>query len=228
MSAARSAGSILTASAFAFLAACASTPPEKTAPPPARSSGPAVTPGAAPTLKPPPVAAAQEGLFACKMAVSNAPPLAPDRRVVHAPSRVTINGVDLRLAPVSEGCLSSGFGPRGGKRHGGIDYFARRGDVLAAGDGVIKEAASRADFGNMILIDHGRGVYTRYAHLASFDRAFAPGQKVKDGQRLGPIGATGAAAAPHLHYEILSGSFVSGAGSFGLSQHDPFALPGAK
>ena len=145
-----------------------------------------------------------------------------------SPRRVTVNGVDLRLAPVSEGCLSSGFGPRGGKRHGGVDYFARRGDVLAAGDGVIKEVESRADFGNMILIDHGRGVYTRYAHLASFDRAFAAGQKVKDGQRLGPIGATGAAGAPHLHYEILSGSFVSGAGSFGLNQHDPFALPGAK
>ena len=142
--------------------------------------------------------------------------------------RVNVKGVALRLAPVSEGCLSSGYGPRGSKQHRGVDYFARGGDVVAAGGGVIKEVATRADFGNVILIDHGAGVYTRYAHLASFARAFAVGDKIKDGAVLGPIGATGMAGAPHLHYEILSGAYVAGVGSFGLSQHDPFALLAAK
>lgn len=216
-----------TAGAFALLAACASAPPDRPAPS-ARGTPPSPTaPARPPAPKPPPKKTAGAPLFACKMAVSNAPPVDADRRI-DAPMRVSIKGVALRLAPVSEGCLSSGYGLRGSRPHKGIDYFARGGDVVAAGGGVIKEALTRADFGNMILIDHGGGVYTRYAHLASFARPFAAGDRVKDGATLGPIGATGAAGAPHLHYEILSGAFVAGVGSFGLTHHDPFALPGAE
>lgn len=211
---------ILLAGGLTLLTACASGAPKK-----APSAGPAPAKTVSAPSRP---ASTGSVLFACKMAVSNPPPLAPDRRVLDAPTRVTLNGVSLRLAPVSEGCLSSGFGPRGLKQHKGVDYFAHNGNVLAAGAGVIKEAVTRADFGNMILIDHGGGVYTRYAHLASFARPFKVGEKVKDGTVLGPIGASGMAGAPHLHYEILSGAYVGGVGSFGLTQHDPFALPGAK
>ncbi len=215
------------ASVLALLAACASAPKENPAAPPASSPKFSKAPEAAAPLTPPPAPRPSRALFACKMKVSNAPPFGPDRRIVSAPAHVALKGVALRLAPVTEGCLSSGFGPRGTKLHRGVDYFARGGDVLAAGGGAIKEALTRADFGNMIVIDHGGGVYTRYAHLASFARPFAVGDKVKDGGLLGPIGATGAAGAPHLHFEILSGAYVSGVGSFGLTHHDPFALPAA-
>ena len=219
---------LLLAAPLAALAACGTVAPEK---PPASTSGPAKPPGAQATSPKPDRSVEASGvavLFACNMTVSNPPPTDADRRIIGATKRVSIKGVALRLAPVSEGCLSSGFGPRGLKQHRGVDYFGRRGDVLAAGDGVIKECAVRADFGNMVLIEHPGGVYTRYAHLASFARAFAVGETIKDGAVLGPIGATGMAGAPHLHYEILSGSYVPGVGSFGLSHHDPFALPARK
>lgn len=213
---------------LALLAGCGSVAPEK---PAVSKSAPAKPPGApaAPQKTDRTAAAADASiLFACKMTVSNAPPLTADRRIIGATTRVRVKGVALRLAPVSEGCLSSGYGPRGSKQHRGVDYFGRKGDVLAAGGGVIKEVATRADFGNMILLDHGGGVFTRYAHLASFARVFAVGDRIKDGALLGPIGATGMAGAQHLHYEILSGSYVAGVGSFGLSHHDPFALLTAK
>lgn len=208
-----------------FLSSCASAPPQKSSVP----SKPAIaSPQAQPAKTPPaPAGHAGKALYACKMTVSNAPAPGADGQVASAAARVKVEGVTLMLAPVSAGCLSSGFGPRGNKPHKGVDYFARGGDVLAAGGGVIKEALTRADFGNMILIDHGGGVFTRYAHLASFARPFAVGDKVKAGARLGPIGASGAAGAPHLHYEILSGAYVGGVGSFGLKHHDPFALPRA-
>ncbi len=87
--------------------------------------------------------------------------------------------------------------------HDGLDFSAPQGtDVYAAGDGVI-EMASRSGYGygNKIIINHGYGYQTVYAHLMSFK--VSEGQHVKRGQLIGTVGSTGLSTSPHLHYEIL-------------------------
>ncbi len=161
----------------------------------------------------------------CPTAISNSPRLDADGKAFGGPV-VEIKGAALMLAPATNSCLSSGYGPRSGKLHRGVDYYSKTGGaVLAAGDGVIKEAIMRSDFGNMIVIDHGGGVFTRYAHLASFRKGVVEGGSVSRGDELGPIGQTGATSVRHLHYEILTGAYVGAVGSFGLSAHNPFDLP---
>lgn len=190
------------------------------APPPAKP---------APSAEPAPAAAIASpstgGVELCPMEISNPPPLDANGRARGGPL-VAIKGVALLLTPATNVCLSSGYGSRNGKLHRGVDYHTRTsGNALAAGDGVLLEVTTRADFGNMVVIDHGAGVYTRYAHLASFGKAAIQGAKVRRGEALGPIGATGATSVRHLHYEIMSGKYVSGVGTFGLSTHNPFDLP---
>lgn len=162
-------------------------------------------------------------LTLCKMKVSNAPAVDEDRKIKNLSDTVMLNGIKLISTPVTKGCLSSGYGPRSGRQHKGIDFFSKSGgDVIAAADGVIVDFVYREkDFGYMIVIDHGDKVYTRYAHLAKFADGLSKGTLVANGTILGPIGQTGRAFAPHLHYEVLSGTYVNGAGSFGLKAHDP-------
>ena len=173
-----------------------------------------------------PVVADDGDITLCDISISNAPAVGADGIVRKAGATVTKNGVSLLLKPATKSCFSSGYGMRNGKLHKGIDYFSDTGgDVLAAGDGVIKERVTRSDFGNMVVIDHGDGVFTRYAHLASFGSGVTEGASVTTGQVLGPIGNTGASSIVHLHYEILTGEWASQAGSFGLAAVDPFSLP---
>lgn len=222
----------------AFIAGCATpgAPAGKSAevssaskPAPVKSATPVQKPAEAPTAPAKSSSYAASGVELCpKMTISNSPP-ADANGVVHSGPYVKINGVSLLLEPATNVCLSSGYGQRSGRPHRGVDYHTRTdGDVLAAADGTIIEAVFRSDFGNMIVIDHGGGVFTRYAHLQSFAGAVKTGATVKRGQKLGPIGATGSTAIKHLHYEILTGKYVAGVGSFGLASHDPFALQSAK
>jgi murein DD-endopeptidase MepM/ murein hydrolase activator NlpD len=138
---------------------------------------------------------------------------------------------DARIAtfPTPGSCLSSGFGPRSERLHKGVDYHAESGvAVLAGGDGSIVEMKYRDDYGNMILIDHGNGVYTRYAHLASFGRGLSPGVTVRAGDTIGLMGNTAAYRIPiHLHYELLLGNYNTPKGSFGLEPANPFTYPAA-
>jgi murein DD-endopeptidase MepM/ murein hydrolase activator NlpD len=105
--------------------------------------------------------------------------------------------------------LASGYGYRihpiykTMKFHGGVDFTAPQGtEVYATGDGVVVEANSRnRGYGNMVVIDHGFGYKTRYAHL--FQMAVQAGQKIKRGELIGYVGTTGLSTAPHLHYEVL-------------------------
>ncbi len=167
----------------------------------------------------------ESDLVLCKMTVSNAPPADADGRIAGIEPLANLNGVSLLLKPATNACLSSGYGHRGYSPHRGVDYFSDSGgDVLASADGVIREATYRDDYGNMIVIDHGSGVFTRYAHLASFSSAVREGVGVKRGQRLGPIGQTGRTSAPHLHFEIRTGDYNNQAGAFGLEPVDPFSL----
>jgi murein DD-endopeptidase MepM/ murein hydrolase activator NlpD len=109
--------------------------------------------------------------------------------------------------PVKGASLGSSYGhrsdPIAGLRamHEGIDFNAERGTpVVAAADGVVVAAAWQGDFGNMVEIDHGDGLTTRYAHLSRMD--VQPGRLVKREQRIGAVGNTGRSTGPHLHFEV--------------------------
>ena len=104
--------------------------------------------------------------------------------------------------------MASGFGYRSDpftkvrKMHEGMDFTARTGTpIYATGDGVIVRADNTASgFGNHIVIRHGYGYETLYAHLSKY-KARA-GQRVKRGDIIGYVGSTGRSEAPHLHYEV--------------------------
>ena len=89
------------------------------------------------------------------------------------------------------------------KFHEGIDFTAPIGtEIYATGDGVIKTIEySRRGYGNMIIINHGFGYETVYAHMSKMNN-IKSGQKVKRGQVIGFVGNTGKSTAPHLHYEV--------------------------
>ncbi len=204
-------------------------PEEPASEPPAAAPAPKPEPEPAPQPKPAPSPApiaSGDGIVLCKMRISNQPRQGePGSSIGAADETTTYKGVDLLLMPATKACLSSGYGYRNGKLHKGVDYFSDQGgDALAGGAGTIVEAVSRADYGNMIVIDHGNGVYTRYAHLARFASGVSAGATVSMGQPLGPIGKSGASSIVHLHYEVLTGDYETRAKSFGLEAVDPFGL----
>jgi len=88
------------------------------------------------------------------------------------------------------------------RMHNGCDFSAPRGTpIYATGDGkVISVSTSFGGFGKLVVIDHGYGFVTKYAHMSSFN--VKKGAKVKRGDCIGFVGTTGTSTAPHLHYEI--------------------------
>ena len=104
--------------------------------------------------------------------------------------------------------ISSRFGTRidpvygGYRHHDGVDFSTRTGNpIYATGDGVVSDVKyQRFGYGNMVVIDHGFGYVTRYAHMS---KVFAiEGQKVKRGECIGQVGSSGKSTGPHLHYEV--------------------------
>lgn len=171
--------------ALALLAGCASAPPKG-----ARASG-----------------AFPQGLSVCAGGVSNAPAADASGRLAGFDQLIVVRGNMLARAPV-EACLSSGYGPRrgaggAGSFHHGLDlYTGAPKPVLAGGDGVIETAGQQRDYGNIVVIRHGAGVETRYAHLSSFAPGLRKGARVSAGDVIGMTGRTGNATAVHLHYEV--------------------------
>lgn len=194
---------------------------------------------ASPAAAPSPAAAAplsaavggfETALSACpKMQITNSPPVDAQGRVTKYARLVKVKTVVLAADPAPGACLSSGFGERSGEVHKGVDYHSETGGpILAAGDGQILEMKYRDDYGNMIVIDHGGGVYTRYGHLASFDKGLSVGVKVKAGDKLGLMGNTAGYPVPvHLHYEVLTGDYNTPKQSFGLDPNNVFDFPSA-
>ena len=89
------------------------------------------------------------------------------------------------------------------KAHKGIDYAAKKGTpVVAAGNGKVTHAGYSKYNGYYVFIQHGNGIVTKYLHFYK-RAAVKKGQRVKQGQVIGYVGATGLAAGPHLHYEFL-------------------------
>jgi murein DD-endopeptidase MepM/ murein hydrolase activator NlpD len=112
------------------------------------------------------------------------------------------------ISPADRYWLTSDFGYRkdpftkARKVHHGIDMAGRVGlKIYATGDGVVKIAeVNRHGYGKEVLINHGFGYTSRYAHLN--DILVKPGEEVKRGQVIGTLGSTGRSTGPHLHYEI--------------------------
>ena len=106
------------------------------------------------------------------------------------------------------GWLSSPYGNRrdpftgGADFHPGLDISADYGlPVHATADGTVKVSSPSGSYGNLIEIDHGFGIVTRYGHLSRFQAAV--GQQIHRGDVIGYVGSTGRSTSAHLHYEIL-------------------------
>jgi len=108
------------------------------------------------------------------------------------------------------GRLLSSFGSRsdpftgGSSFHSGVDISASTGTpIRCTADGIVKSAEWSGAYGKLVVIDHGGGVETYYAHLSAFE--VIPGQDVRRSQVIGRSGGTGRVTSPHLHYEVRQG-----------------------
>jgi murein DD-endopeptidase MepM/ murein hydrolase activator NlpD len=128
--------------------------------------------------------------------------------------------------PVADGFIGSGFGwrtdPFTGEmtRHEGIDFAAPQGTPIhAAAGGVVVVAEFHPVWGNVVEIDHGNQLMTRYAHASRL--LVKPGELVKRGHRIAEVGSTGRSTGPHLHFEIHSKGVPQNPARF-LLAGDPF------
>lgn len=103
--------------------------------------------------------------------------------------------------PYSRGSYSSGFGRRWGRLHAGVDWSMPVGSPIYAADGGVVESSGRnGDYGYCIIINHGNGIKTLYAHNSKL--LVKAGQKVYKGQKIAASGNTGRSTGPHLHFEV--------------------------
>lgn len=112
-----------------------------------------------------------------------------------------------QLLPVTAVHITSGFGHRhdplgrGDAFHSGIDFAGHVGTPIhASGDGVVIQARYSKDYGNVVMIDHGQGVVTLYAHNSRLE--VRTGDVVLAGQEIARMGSTGRSTGPHLHFEV--------------------------
>lgn len=117
------------------------------------------------------------------------------------PSIQPIRGVDLKQ-------LASGFGYRIDpvynilEFHAGMDFAAEKGtDIFATGDARVSSAGYDSGYGLCVVLDHGYGYVTRYAHMSKMH--VKAGQTVRRGDRIGEVGSTGKSTGNHLHYEVI-------------------------
>ncbi|MBU3662609.1 MAG: M23 family metallopeptidase [Bacteroidetes bacterium] len=106
--------------------------------------------------------------------------------------------------------MASGYGYRihpifkTHKFHSGIDFTAPKGTpIYATGNGTVTTAENGNGYGNHIVINHGYGYSSLYAHMSKM--VCKPGKKVKRGELIGYVGSTGTSTAPHVHYEVIKG-----------------------
>ncbi len=109
--------------------------------------------------------------------------------------------------------ISSGYGWRWGKLHEGIDITGpgQGSPIYAANNGTVQTSGYTSTNGNYIVIDHGNGLLTVYAHLSS--RKVQAGQVVESGQLIGTMGQTGFATGTHLHFSFYKNRFITGTGN---------------
>ncbi len=116
----------------------------------------------------------------------------------------------LLKTPVPGAPISSRYGKRKhpvlgySQMHRGIDFSAMTGTpIYAAGDGVVERADRYGSYGNYVRIRHDKEYATAYAHLSRFAKGLKAGKRVKQGDVIGNVGATGRVSGAHLHYEVL-------------------------
>lgn len=115
--------------------------------------------------------------------------------------RIAAHKLPLAMPVVDNHRLTSGFGPRWGRMHQGVDFAAPVGTpIVAPGEGTVTFAGWQRGYGYLIKVQHELGVETRYGHLSKM--SVKVGQKVSRGQRIGDMGNTGRSTGPHLHYEV--------------------------
>ncbi|MDM0998122.1 peptidoglycan DD-metalloendopeptidase family protein [Clostridium perfringens] len=130
-------------------------------------------------------------------------------------SSTTSNSSSGFIRPVASSSITSSYGPRVHpvtgqyKVHTGVDFAASTGTpFVAAKDGVVTAAEYHPAYGNMVIIDHGGGFSTLYAHASQLK--VSVGQKVKQGQVVSLVGSTGYSTGPHAHFEIrINGQHVN-------------------
>lgn len=112
-----------------------------------------------------------------------------------------------------EGVVTSGFGERGRSFHTGIDIAASRGtSVHAVRAGKVVFRGRQKRYGRLVIVDHGGGVESYYAHLSGYNTR--EGRRVKRGQKIGRVGRSGRASGHHLHFELrVHGRPVNPAGT---------------
>ena len=150
------------------------------------------------------------------------------RSSYYTPSGLSVRKAFLRT-PVDFARISSKFNLRRKhpilnriRAHKGVDYAASTGTpIKATGDGKIVFRGRKGGYGNVIIIRHGSRYSTLYAHLSRFNSRFKVGSKVRQGQTIGYVGASGLATGPHLHYEFR----VNGVHRNPLTVELPVATP---
>lgn len=130
------------------------------------------------------------------------------------PAYYTADGEAVRKAllrtPIDGARVNSGFGNRKHpilgytKMHKGVDFAAPKGTpIMAAGDGIVERCGPYSSYGNYICIRHNGNTKTAYAHLSRYAKGVNNGTKVRQGQIIGYVGATGRTTGPHLHFELI-------------------------
>lgn len=120
-------------------------------------------------------------------------------------SRSSSSSSKFGIYPV-KGHVTSGFGPRDGEFHKGIDICAPTGTAIyAAADGRVESAGwNNGGYGNLIIIQHSNGLLSYYGHCSKI--IVSAGERVTQGQKIGEVGMTGDATGPHCHFEIRVGN----------------------
>ncbi len=121
-------------------------------------------------------------------------------------SQVTAQGEYMWPLPVGKGMISCTYGGKdpGGRPHYALDVAIAYGTpIYAANDGTVLTAAWHSSYGYYIVIDHGNGISTLYAHCSSLK--VSAGQTVAKGQTIGGVGSTGYSTGNHLHFEVRKG-----------------------
>lgn len=134
-------------------------------------------------------------------------------------------------APVDFTRISSNFNPNRRhpilntiRAHKGVDYAAPRGTpIKAAGDGKVIFRGVKSGYGNAVILQHGGNITTLYAHMSKFDSKATVGARVRQGQTIGYVGATGLATANHLHYEYRINGAHRNPRTVDLPQASPIA-----
>ena len=120
----------------------------------------------------------------------------------------TVNGVYLAVKPIS-GTITSRYGSRWGTTHTGLDIATSSGTpIKAVAGGTVTYAGVKGSYGNLVIINHGNGVQTYYAHCSKI--YVSVGDKVEAGDVVSAVGSTGNSTGPHLHLEVrINGTAVN-------------------